>query len=379
MTTRPRDSATGALEPERLRVLLLSDAVPGRNGVGTYYDDLMEHLRPRVARIQLLAPPPPGESGEIPGRHIPMPGDPTQSLFIPSLRAVGEAATALRPHVIVAGSPWILGWSGPWLARRLDAGLCVGYHTQFERIAALYWPRGLSRLSGPFLRWWDRLFLRFADTVVVLNRALEADARRGGCRRVEVMGTPSPKAFLRRPAPPPPKAIRSLLFLGRLAPEKRVLQVLEAAADHPDLRVRIVGDGPLRSAVDEAAAALPSVETVPWVERDQVLEYLDAADLVLLPSRFETFGSAAYEGMLRRRAVLASPTCGFLSWPRLREGAFVTDPGETVSDAVSRLLQLDATVLARVATAGYEGARTLSRDAVDHWVAVLCDAARGRS
>jgi glycosyltransferase involved in cell wall biosynthesis len=131
--------------------------------------------------------------------------------------------------------------------------------------------------------------------------------------------------------------------------------------------------------VDEAAAALPSVETVPWVERDQVLEYLDAADLVLLPSRFETFGSAAYEGMLRRRAVLASPTCGFLSWPRLREGAFVTDPGETVSDAVSRLLQLDATVLARVATAGYEGARTLSRDAVDHWVAVLCDAARGRS
>ena len=377
--TPPYGSPPRTLEAKRLRVLLLSDAVPGRNGVGTYYDDLVEHLRPRVARVRLLAPPPPGEAGGLPGRHLAMPGDPTQTLFVPSLRTVGEAAAELRPHVIVAASPWILGWTGPWLARKLDAGFCVGYHTQFERIAALYWPRGLSRVSRPVLRWWDHLFLRFADTVVVLNDALEADARRGGCRRVEVMGTPSPKAFLRKPAPPPPEAIRSILFLGRLAPEKRVHQVLEAAGDHPDLEVRIVGDGPLRSAVESGAAGLPNVETVPWVERDQVLEYLDAADLVVLPSRFETFGSAAYEGMLRRRAVLASPTCGFLSWSRLRDGAFVTGPDESLSAAVARLRALDGSALARRAEVGYEGARSLSGDAVDQWVRVLRAAARGRS
>ena len=359
-------------------MLLLSDAVPGRNGVGTYYDDLMEHLRPRVAEVRLVAPPPPDGPPGLPGRHFPMPGDPTQTLFLPSIRAVRAVAEEVRPHVIVAASPWILGWMGFPLARAFDAGFCIGYHTQFERIAELYWPRGLSRLARPVLGWWDHLFLRFADTVAVLNEGLEADARRGGCRSVEIMGTPSPKAFLRALPPPPPTAIRSLLFLGRLAPEKRVGQVLAAAEAHPDLRVRIVGDGPLRADVEAAVDRLPNLETVPWVEREQVMEHLDASDLVVLPSRFETFGSAAYEGMLRQRVVLASPGCGLLEWPRLREGVFVMEPEETVSAAVGRLRGLDAATLSRVAEAGHDAARELSLAAVDGWVELLRTIARGR-
>ncbi len=377
--TNPQMATTrrAALSPKRLRVAVLSDAVPGRNGVGTYYDDLVEGLRPRVDEVRLFAPPARGESGTTSGVHLPMPGDPTQSLFLPSPRGLWRRLLEVDPHVIVAATPWIYGWIGLPLARETGAGLCVGFHTQFGRIAELYWPTGLCRAAGPFLGWWDGLFLRLGDAVLVLNEELGEVARAAGARRVELMGTPAPSAFLTTPAPSPPTRIRTALFLGRLAPEKGIEGILAAAQEHPSIHFRLVGDGPLRSEADQAAHQT-NVEAVPWVDRGQVMQFIDETDLVLLPSHFETFGSAAYEGLLRRRAVLVSPGCGLIRWPRLSEGVITMDPEETVSQAIARVAQMPEGALQGRARAGYEGARAMSEATLDRWLAVLTDVARGR-
>jgi glycosyltransferase involved in cell wall biosynthesis len=363
---------------ERLRVAVLSDAVPGRNGVGTYYDDLVESLRDRVAAIELVAPPARGQSGAIAGLHLPMPGDPTQSLFLPSPRGLWRTVVNLDPHVIVAASPWVYGWMALPLAREVDAGLCVGFHTQFGRIAELYWPAGLSRLMGPLLRWWDRTFLRLGDAVLVLNEDLAGVARAFGAGRVELMGTPAPTAFLDAPPGCPPRSIRQALFLGRLAPEKGIEGVLQAADDHPEIRFRLVGDGPLRSRVDDATTRLPNVEALAWVDRGRVLELIDTSDLILLPSRFETFGSAAYEGMLRRRAVLVSEGCGLVRWPHLGRGVFTLREGESVSAGIQRLQGMSAQARAETIDQGCAAARAMSEATLDRWLAVLASVARGR-
>lgn len=357
---------------------VLSDAVRGRNGVGTYYDDLVEGLRPRVADIRLLSPPARGAPGPTAGAHLPMPGDPTQSLFVPSPRALWRSVLEVDPHVVVAASPWIYGWMGLPLARETGAGLCVGFHTQFGRIAELYWPSGVHRAMGPFLAWWDGLLLRYGDAVLVLNEELNEVARAAGARRVELMGTPAPTAFLTTPAPCPPARVRTALFLGRLAPEKGIEEILDAAGEHPSVHFRLVGDGPLRGEVDRAAARMVNVEAVPWVDRGRVLEFIDRTDLVLLPSRFETFGSAAYEGLLRRRAVLVSEGCGLTRWPRLEQGVVTMHEDEGVGRALARLMEMPPGTLQERAQSGYEGARAMSEETLDRWLAVLLDVAKGR-
>jgi glycosyltransferase involved in cell wall biosynthesis len=254
----------------------------------------------------------------------------------------------------------------------------MGFHTQFGRIAELYWRSGLHRLAGPFLGWWDRSFLRYGDVVLVLNEDQARVAREAGARRVELMGTPAPAAFLSTAPPRPPDAIRRALFLGRLAPEKGISQILRAAADLPEVHVRLVGEGPMRAEVDDAAARLPNVEAVPWVDRGRVMDFIDASDLVLLPSRFETFGSAAYEGMLRRRAVLVSEGCGLTRWPRLGQGVFTMGPDEDVGASLRRLLRMPPGEITSRAERGYDGARAMSEETLDRWLGVLSDTARRR-
>lgn len=361
---------------DALRVLILSDAGRGRNGVGVYYDDLSEQLRERVGAVTLEAPPGDLEAA-FEGRRLRMPGDPTQALQLPKVRPVWRRLKAWQPDVIVAATPWVFGIMALPLARATGAALCVGYHTQFDRIADLYWNGLVTRFARPLFHFWDRVLFRFADRVLVHNRELIDDARDGGARAVTLMGTPAASRFLAEPAPAAPDRIDSLVFVGRLAPEKRVDQVIEAARSHPTLAVHVIGDGPLEGTVREAAAQLPNLTAHGWVDRPRVLELLDGADALVLPSRFETFGTAAYEAMLRRRAVIVSPGCGLIHWPELRPGVSVMGEGENVAGAIGRLRT--APELAAVAGAGCAAARALNERTLDHWVSVLVDTVHARA
>lgn len=49
-------AAPAAGAAESLRVAVVSDAAAERNGVGTYYHDLVQHLRGRVDRAELFCP-----------------------------------------------------------------------------------------------------------------------------------------------------------------------------------------------------------------------------------------------------------------------------------------------------------------------------------
>lgn len=117
-------------DPESMRVVLLCDAIPGRNGGGTYYDDLRDHLETRVQEVLLLGPPAdPAE--KFPGWTTPMPGDPTQKLYFPSPRRLFQRIRRVAPHVIVSGTPGAFGVLGLLMAALHKAALCVGYHTEY--------------------------------------------------------------------------------------------------------------------------------------------------------------------------------------------------------------------------------------------------------
>jgi len=185
------------------------------------------------------------------------------------------------------------------------------------------------------------------------------------------MGTPTPVRFLTAPREAAPTRIRSVAFIGRLAPEKRLDQVVEAAEYHPDLDFRVLGEGPERPLVEAGVDRSTNLTHTGWVDRAGVLKVIDDTDVVVLPSRHETFGSAAFEALVRGRLALVSPQCGIADWPDLSGGLLVMEEGERLTSALARFRALDEDELESVAVEGRAAARRLVRRTVRGWLSML--------
>lgn len=359
-----------------LTVAFFSDVLPGRSGVGTYYDDLCEHLVEKLGRLVLVAPSP-GRSNSHLG-SIPLPGDATQRLYFPSPRRLWKEMRAVSPDVIVCATPGPYGVMGRWIAGRLGAGLCVALHTRLDDLAGLYWKRLLGPIVRPILRRWDRVMFRGAGAVLVNNEELLERTRAEGVSGLRLVGTPAPRSFLSDPPVPLGNTLSSVAFIGRLAPEKRLDQVLQAAVELPDVRFRFAGDGPLRDEIEEWARKMPNVESLGWIGREQVLEVLNDTDLLVLPSRYETFGTIALEALARGKPALVSPHCGISRWPELMDGLFTIESGESLAEAIGRIARLGPDVWRAKGRRGREAARALNGRTVEDWLNVIEEVWRAR-
>lgn len=82
---------------------------------------------------------------------------------------------------------------------------------------------------------------------------------------------------------------------------------------HPKVKLIVVGDGTLKSAMVKQAEELHLMDSIEWVGRQtqEVLhEWYGKMDIVLMPSRSEGFGLTAIEAMANGCVVVASDTGG---------------------------------------------------------------------
>ncbi len=108
------------------------------------------------------------------------------------------------------------------------------------------------------------------------------------------------------------------LFVGRLSPEKRVKEFLEAWAEvlgesraPGNARLLVVGDGPERSALERAVNDLGLGGSVRLEgRREDLLPYYRAADVFILPSISEGLSNSMLEAMSCGLAVMASRVGG---------------------------------------------------------------------
>jgi glycosyltransferase involved in cell wall biosynthesis len=89
-----------------------------------------------------------------------------------------------------------------------------------------------------------------------------------------------------------------LLYAGRLSEEKGVLDIPEifcaVRARIPGARLAFAGTGPC---MDRLQAACPEAAFLGWLNADQLAEAYSAADLLLLPSWFDTFSCSLLEAL----------------------------------------------------------------------------------
>jgi glycosyltransferase involved in cell wall biosynthesis len=95
-----------------------------------------------------------------------------------------------------------------------------------------------------------------------------------------------------------------VLFIGRLDRQKGFDLLIEAARSlETVLDVRIVGASVVSKSDGPAVPA--NVALLGWLDRQQIETHLEAADLVVIPSRWEAFGLVALEAMRAAKPILA--------------------------------------------------------------------------
>jgi glycosyltransferase involved in cell wall biosynthesis len=173
---------------------------------------------------------------------------------------------------------------------------------------------------------------------------------------------------------------RLVLNVGRLEKQKNQRTLVAAfaalAPDYPDWRLRIVGEGPERPALERQVERLGLASRVelPGVRRDIAAEYA-AADIFVMPSIYESFGLATAEALAFR-----VPAVGFADCPGTNEliqdgrnGILVGGPDavHALAEGLSRLMD-SAPLRAQLGQAGPDSVRRFSLAAVaDRWEEVL--------
>jgi len=325
---------------EDLRVVFFTDAFRRRNGVGAYYCDLIHHLESQLAECALIGP---GETEDGPqqGLSLPMPGDPSQRLCLPGIPKAVKVMRQVRPHVVVSASPGPYGILGSVLAVRFGAAFCYGYHTKYDELASLYWKDSVAPLAKGALSWLDRRFFRRAAMVFTNSAEMKDTAQRMGARQVRIIGTPIDPRLLSPAVPVSAEALESVMFVGRLAAEKNLNMLLDAARAMPDTPFVIAGDGPLAAQVKKAHAELPNLDYIGWIDPETLRRVLDErCEILVLPSKVEAFGTVAAEAMARARLALVSDRCGIIDWPELASGLEVVATGEPLTPRLRELTAL---------------------------------------
>ncbi len=120
------------------------------------------------------------------------------------------------------------------------------------------------------------------------------------------------------------------LFVGRLTPEKGVLEMIAAWNRLPQAKLLIIGDGPLYGAALEAASrSAANIRLLGQLGSQETLNYIKAARFLVFPSRwYEPFGMGLLEAAGRGVPAIASRIGAIPEIVTDRQSGLLFDPDD---------------------------------------------------
>lgn len=204
----------------------------------------------------------------------------------------------------------------------------------------------LKKLGGSIERWGERS----ADAVLVITSRLARQLVSEGLEEDRVHVVPpgvNPALFTGPFEDPFPSIGRPrVAFIGRLAPQKGVRTLVEAArllGAQGGAQFLLVGDGPQRPTLEREVRRLGVDDVVHFfgfVSHERVPAVLAHADLLVLPSLYEELGTVLLEAMWVGVPVVASRTGGIPDIIDDGVNGVLVSPGdsEALARAIDRLL-----------------------------------------
>ena len=215
-------------------------------------------------------------------------------------------------HLEVSDKCTLVGL-GSWAGRNGVRAVLVSH----ERLDAILAPRVPPRFPlRACADWWNRRLARTFDAVVAPSAFAVAEFTRIGATNVSVVPLGVDLDLFHPRARERPVDVAdddnevSLVCVGRLSREKRpdvAIETLRAVrAAGVAVRLWMVGDGPLRAALETLGRDLPVVFTGHLHDRRRLATLLARADVALAPCPYETFGLAALEALACGTPVVAA-------------------------------------------------------------------------
>lgn len=276
-----------------MRIALITDAWhPQVNGIVTTLSSLAGALEGLGHSVAIFAPDR--------FRTWPCPGYPDVGLSFlcgPRLRPLLEA---FRPDAIHIATEGPVGYAARRYCRHRGLAYTSSFHSFFDEYLKLRigFPLWISRA---YLRW----FHRRSASVLAGSESLATILQSRGFRRIALwplgvdteLFKPGDKTWLNLPRP-------VFLYVGRLAVEKNVEGFLRL--DLPGSKL-VVGDGPQRA---ELQARFPWAQYQGYRRGEELVRWIAAADVLVFPSRTDTFGLAMLEALACGVPVAAMPVPG---------------------------------------------------------------------
>jgi glycosyltransferase involved in cell wall biosynthesis len=284
-----------------VRLALISDAwYPQVNGVVTTLSRVCDGMRRRGHEVGLFTPDR--------YRNWGCPGYPEIRLAWCCGRALPAQIEAFAPDAIHIATEGPLGLVARRYCLRRGLPFTTSFHTRFAEYVNLRTGMPL-RWGYAALRWFHRPAVRVLVPTGSQLLALE----RWGFRNLVLWSRgvdtelfrPRAKNLIDAPRP-------VFLYVGRLALEKNVEEFL--ALDLPGTKY-VVGDGPLRAALERR---YPDARFVGYRTGRDLAETIATADVLVFPSRTDTFGLVMLEALACGVPVAAHPVPGPLD--------VITDP-----------------------------------------------------
>lgn len=303
------------------RLLIVTDAWrPQINGVVRTLESVGHELRRGGTDVHYLTPE----------RFwtLPVPSYPEIRISLASLGAISRQIDAAAPHHIHIATEGPLGLLARQYCIDRRLGFTTSFHTRFPEYVAMRVPVPQEWSYG-YLRW----FHSAAARTLVPTPSLRDDLTARGFVRLGLWTRgvdgerfrPGPKTrFTELPGP-------HLLYVGRVAAEKNVEAFLQLQV--PGSKI-VVGDGP---DAPRLMRAYPDAVFLGYRHGAELGECYRSADVLVFPSRTDTFGNVITEALASGTPVAALPVTGpldVLSDPRA--GALHED----LNTAVTRALRL---------------------------------------
>jgi glycosyltransferase involved in cell wall biosynthesis len=274
-------------------------------------------------------------------RNIACPTYPEIRLSLFPGRGVARAVAAFAPQCLHIATEGPLGITARRYCVRRGLRFTTSYHTQFPQYLRARFPIPLA-VSYRALRWFHGAGVRCMVSTPTLQRDLEsrgfkniATWRRGVDTDVF---KPAPKDFLDMPRP-------VAAYVGRVAVEKNIDAFLSMSWHGSKI---VIGDGPERARLQ---SQYPDAVFTGYQFGDSLARHLAAADVMVFPSRTDTFGLVNLEAMACGVPVAAYP---------------VTGPIDVIEDGVTGALDADLAAAA-VRALGVDPAACRTRALKSGW------------
>jgi glycosyltransferase involved in cell wall biosynthesis len=234
-------------------------------------------------------------------RSIPTPTYPEIRTVINPWKIAQHLENIDSLHIATEGS---LGIAARLIAEKRKIAFTTSYHTNypdyFEKRTKIP-----AKLFIPFFRWFhSKSSAIMVPTETTLEKLKSWNFNSSG---LKIWSRGYDSVFIPRLTRDPNQDIVArLLYVGRVAPEKNLRDLLEISKN-PKYAIRIVGDGPLRKRLE---AEYPNVEFVGYKRGKELAEEYAEADVFVFPSLTDTFGIVLIEAMACGTPVAAYPTEG---------------------------------------------------------------------